>query len=202
MAGFVADEHLALQGSMLFGFGSNQICDASRVIASPTAGVGGYPTEITTSRPTPSPEETRHKYLLHVQKMLELLGQKPDAARADARTVLDIETALAKASLTRVDKRDPYKLYHKVTRAQFEASTPSFGWGFRYFGAVGLPGLTGATSPSRSCIRSLKNSCAGGRSRTGGLICAGTWRMRRRDICLLRSCRRISISTQISARCG
>ena len=39
-----------------------------------------------------------------------------------------IETALAKASLTRVEQRDPYKLFHKMTRAQLQALTPSFRW--------------------------------------------------------------------------
>ncbi len=37
-----------------------------------------------------------------------------------------IETALAKASLTRVDQRDPYKLFHKMRPAQLQALTPAF----------------------------------------------------------------------------
>ena len=45
--------------------------------------------------------------------MLELLGDSPAAAAKDAETVMAIETALAKASLTRVEQRDPYKLFHK-----------------------------------------------------------------------------------------
>ena len=39
-----------------------------------------------------------------------------------------IETALAKASLTRVEQRDPYKLFHKMTPAELQALTPSFDW--------------------------------------------------------------------------
>src|SRR5437667_36568 len=80
---------------------------------------------------------TRRKYLEHVQKMFELLGDSSDAARANTKTVMEIETALAKASLTRVDKRDPYKLFHKMTRKQLEALNPSFGWE-RYLNDVGL----------------------------------------------------------------
>ena len=52
----------------------------------------------------------------------------PAAREGDAQTVMDIETALAKASLTRVEKRDPYKLFHKMTPAQLQALTPSFRW--------------------------------------------------------------------------
>jgi endothelin-converting enzyme/putative endopeptidase len=53
---------------------------------------------------------------------------------------MQIETALAKASLTRVEQRDPYKLFHKMDRAKLQALTPSFGWD-RYLKALGLPGL-------------------------------------------------------------
>ena len=49
-----------------------------------------------------------------------------------------IETDLAKATLTRVDRRDPYKLFHKYTRAQLVALTPTFGWD-AYWGGLGLP---------------------------------------------------------------
>ena len=157
LAGFVADEHLGLETSMLFGFGSNQdYADASRVIAFANGGGLGLPDRDYYVKTDAKSEETRQKYLLHVQKMLELLGQDADTARASARTVLDIETALAKASLTRVDKRDPYKLYHKVSRAQFEASTPSFGWD-RYFRAVGLPGLTEVNVTEPEFYKELEN---------------------------------------------
>jgi endothelin-converting enzyme/putative endopeptidase len=41
---------------------------------------------------------------------------------------MGIETALARASLTRVDLRDPYKTYHPMSRADVQALTPSFRW--------------------------------------------------------------------------
>ena len=42
----------------------------------------------------------------------------PEAAARNAATVMAIETALAKASLTRVERRDPYKLFHKLNAAR------------------------------------------------------------------------------------
>ncbi len=51
--------------------------------------------------------ETRQKYLEHVQKMFELAGDKPDVAAAEAKTVLAVETGLAKASMDRTARRDP-----------------------------------------------------------------------------------------------
>ena len=43
----------------------------------------------------------------HVQKMFELAGDKPDVAAAEAKTVLAVETGLAKASMDRTARRDP-----------------------------------------------------------------------------------------------
>ena len=45
--------------------------------------------------------------MAHVQKMFELLADKPDMAAAEAQTVMRIETALAQGSMTRVDRRQP-----------------------------------------------------------------------------------------------
>ncbi len=94
-------------------------------------------------------EETRAKYLAHVARMFELLGDAPAAAKAQAQTVMDIETALAKASLTRVELRDPYKLFHKMPRAKLAALTPSFGWA-AYWKASGLAdtGMVNVTEPA------------------------------------------------------
>jgi len=58
----------------------------------------------------------RKQYPGHVQKMLELLGDTPDVAAKEAQAVLDIETALAKASLERVKRRDPANIYHKLKK--------------------------------------------------------------------------------------
>ncbi len=69
--------------------------------------------------------------------MLQLLGDSPDAAKNEAAAIMRMETALAKASLTRVERRDPYKLYHKMSRAELKALTPSFNWD-NYLKAGGL----------------------------------------------------------------
>jgi endothelin-converting enzyme/putative endopeptidase len=67
--------------------------------------------------------------------MLELLGEPSALANTHAQTVMDIETALANASLTRVDRRDPRKLFHKLKLRQLQALTPSFRWS-AYFASV------------------------------------------------------------------
>src|ERR1019366_1236468 len=60
-------------------------------------------------------KETRDRYLQHVQKIFELMGDSPDMAKKNAATVMRMETGLAQASLTRVERRDPYKQKHKMT---------------------------------------------------------------------------------------
>jgi endothelin-converting enzyme/putative endopeptidase len=124
---------------MLFGFGSNQdFGDSTRVITFAYAGGLGLPDRDYYTKTDAKSVETRQRYVGHIRKMFELLGDSPEATRTNAQTVMDIETALAKASFTRVDKRDPYKLYHKLSAAQLQALTPSFAWG-KYIAASGAP---------------------------------------------------------------
>jgi endothelin-converting enzyme/putative endopeptidase len=137
---FLAHRHAGLSnGNMLFGFSSNQdFADSSRVIALANAGGLGLPDRDYYFKTDPKSQEIRQKYLEHVAEMLVLLGETPASAKAQATTVMSIETALAKASLTRVDKRDPYKLFHKLTPVQLQALTPSFRWE-SYFAAAQTP---------------------------------------------------------------
>ncbi|HEU0140130.1 MAG TPA: M13 family metallopeptidase, partial [Bryobacteraceae bacterium] len=82
--------------------------------------------------------ELRKKYLEHVAKMFQLLGQSQETAAASARTVMKMETALAKASLDRVARREPSNIYHKMSSKELQALAPSFGWN-RYFEGTGTP---------------------------------------------------------------
>lgn len=143
--------HLESAGTApLFGFGSNQdFADSSRVIAFAFAGGLGLPDRDYYVKTDAKSVETRRHYVEHVAAMLRLLGDSPDAAKLGAQIVMDIETALAKASLTRVEKRDPYKLFHKVTRDEFVKSTPQFAWP-AYWRAIGLaaPSEVNVTEPA------------------------------------------------------
>ena len=130
LAALLGREHLATATEgLLFGFGSDQdFSDSSQIIAFATAGGLGLPDRDYYTKPEAKSEEIRQKYLVHVQKMLELLGDSPEAAKREAATIMQIETALAKASLTRVEQRDPHNLFHKMDRKQLQALTPDFDW--------------------------------------------------------------------------
>jgi putative endopeptidase len=82
--------------------------------------------------------ETRQKYLEHVQKMFELAGDQPDVAAAEAKTVLAVETGLAKASMDRTARRDPKTRDHKMTVAEISAEAPNFDL-TAYFASNGSP---------------------------------------------------------------
>ena len=135
----LAREHLALNFGMLFAFSSNQdFGDSSREIPEASAGGLGLPDRDYYTKTDVKSEEIRQKYVAHVQHVLELLGDSPSQAATESKSVMQIETALAKASLTMVQKRDPYNLYHKMDRAKLQELTPKFDWN-RYLKALGVP---------------------------------------------------------------
>src|SRR5258708_5278546 len=114
---------------MLFGMGASQdYADSTRVIAFATAGGLGLPDRDYYLKTDSKSEEIRQRYVQHVEAMLELLGESPAMAMRHAQAVMEIETSLASASLTRVDRRDPHKLFHKMKRGELQALTPSFRW--------------------------------------------------------------------------
>ena len=71
-------------------------------------------------------QEIRKQYVEHVTKMFTLAGDSPEQAAKEAAAVMEIETALAKASTSRTDLRDPEKPYHIYTVADFQKLTPEF----------------------------------------------------------------------------
>ncbi len=79
--------------------------------------------------------QIRQEYVGHVARMLELLGDDADRARYGAATVLTLETRLARASMTRVDQRDPHRVYNRMTVARLEERA---GWDWSgYLAALG-----------------------------------------------------------------
>ena len=70
--------------------------------------------------------DVRQKYVEHVQKMFELMGDKPEVAAAEAKTVLAIETALAKASMDRTVRRDPHTRDHMMPASEIANAAPNF----------------------------------------------------------------------------
>jgi putative endopeptidase len=126
----------------LFSFSSEPDAkDSMRMIAGADQGGLGLPDRDYYLKVDPKSVKLREQYVAHVQKMLELLGEAPVQAAADAKVVLRIETDLAKGSLDLVSRRDPNQVYHKMSVKQLAALSPSFDWP-KYFAGLGTPSFT------------------------------------------------------------
>lgn len=126
----LADLQNSLGGrGFLFNFGSQQdFADANSVIAGASAGGLSLPDRDYYLKDDDKSKELRAAYVANVQRTFELMGDSPADAKRAAAEVMSVETALAKASLTRVERRDPHKLFHKLSRAELQALTPHFDW--------------------------------------------------------------------------
>ncbi len=119
--------------SILFRGGSTQDPDDSeQQIASLDQGGLGLPDRDYYTKEDAKSKETRERYVQHVQKVFELLGDNPEIAKKNAETLMRMETALAKASMTRVERRDPYKLKNKIDMAALGKVVPDFDWRVYY----------------------------------------------------------------------
>src|SRR5438270_2575867 len=141
LGAFIGKQHLRSSGNgFLFGFGPTQAySEASKVIAEASAGGLGLPDRDYYTKTDAKSKEIREKYLAHVASMLELTGESKAEAKKDAATVLRIETALAEASLTRVERRNPYNLAHKMSVAELSNVAPAFEWK-SYLATAGIIG--------------------------------------------------------------
>jgi putative endopeptidase len=138
IAALLAKLHLA-GDSALFGAGSMQDPDNSEsMIVGLEQGGLGLPDRDYYLNDDQKSKDDRAKYLEHVQTVFTLIGESPEMAKQHADTVMKIETELAKNSLTRVDRRDPYKIKNRMTPAELAALAPNFDWN-AYFAAASVP---------------------------------------------------------------
>lgn len=82
-------------------------------------------------------DSTRRAYVAHVAKLFTLTGASSPQAESDAGAVLELETEMAKASLTRVALRDPAATDHSTTTGQLATLTPGLDWP-GYFRTIGI----------------------------------------------------------------
>ena len=96
----------------------------------------------------------RSQYLDHATTLFKLLGDTPEKAAAEAQAVMTIETALAKASMPRVEMRNPDNVYHPMTVAELKASTPDFDW-TSYIDEVHAPHFTTLNVAQPNFLKSM-----------------------------------------------
>lgn len=124
-------------GTYFFNSGTDQdAVDSSTIITAVDAGGLGLPDRDYYTKTDDKSVKIREQYAAYIQQLLRLAGETPAQAKADSEAILRIETALAKASLTRVERRDPHKTYHMMTLAELTKLTPSIEWS-QYFTTQG-----------------------------------------------------------------
>ncbi len=121
-----------------FGFGSTQDPHNPRQVIADAGAAGlGLPERDYYFKDDDKSKETRQKYVEHVAAMFVLAGADKTSAAASAQVVMRMETALAGASLTNVELRDPYATDHKMKLDEVQKLTPDFNW-TEYFKAANL----------------------------------------------------------------
>ena len=85
-------------------------------------------------------KEKREKYVAHVSRMLQYLGDSEEEANAQASQILAFETRLAEPKLDKVDRRDDRKTYNPRSIAQLQEMVPAINWD-TYFKGIGVKAI-------------------------------------------------------------
>ena len=111
---------------VLFGTGSEpDFKNSTRVILALEQGGLGLPDRDYYTRTDSTSTKLRNAYLDHIGRTFALAGESPSQATHDAERVLAIETQLASASMTNVERRDPKKLYNPMSLAAVDSLAPN-----------------------------------------------------------------------------
>jgi len=73
-------------------------------------------------------QKIREDYIAYITKLFSLTGETNVNAMAKAVTIMQLETAMAQAQMSRVEMRDPNKLYNKFSIDGLTAKTPNLNW--------------------------------------------------------------------------
>ncbi len=127
---------------MGFGMGasigvSSDAKDRTRYLVQVVQGGLGLPERDYYFRKDKNSQEVRDAYLKFATSLLQMAGDSPEVAAARAKAAYKMEEALAKASMTAVQQRDPKAIYNKMTFEQLNAKAPGLNWG-AYFAAQKL----------------------------------------------------------------
>ena len=162
----IADEIARLHAigvGVLFQFSSGQdFKDSNAVIAQFDQGGLGLPDRDYYLKDDPKSVELRQKYVAHVARMMELEGEKTGQSKTDADAVLKFETALAKGSLDLVSRRDPEKVYHRMSKQELAALSPDFRWN-EYFASTAAPAFDSINVSYPEFVKTI-NAAVGGTS--------------------------------------
>jgi putative endopeptidase len=113
---------------------------SSRTIAEIYQGGLGLPDRDYYLKTDSASQQIRNEYVGHVRTMLGLSGVEKARAEESALAIMRLETALARASMTKEAQRNPESVYHLTTVARLQKSTPAIAWR-RYFDDLGVANI-------------------------------------------------------------
>ena len=133
--------HHIRNNSLLFNFfGSPDKKNSEMVIANLYQGGLGLADVDYYTETDDKAKEIREKYKNYISDMLVLAGEDKEKAREQAKTIIQMETRLANASMTRLERRNPHATYNKMSINELQALTPSIDW-HNYLSGIGLQQL-------------------------------------------------------------
>jgi predicted metalloendopeptidase len=133
--------------------------DSRRYLAQLFQGGLGLPDRDYYFRDDERSKAQREAYSAHVATMFRLAGEAPAEAGRLAAVVMDLETAIAGAHMTLVERRDPEKTYNLRSAAQLAREAPGFDWQ-AFFSAAGAPGLAELNVSQPAAVAALARLAA------------------------------------------
>ena len=125
-----------------FTFGEQQdFKNAQKQIALVDQGGLGLPERDYYFRSGEAAEKTREQYVQHIANTFKLMGEPETQATADAKSIMQLETALAKVSLDITSQRDPNKVYHLMPVTELQKLASNLNWP-EFLSDVGAPPVT------------------------------------------------------------
>ena len=82
-------------------------------------------------------KEKREKYVAHITKMLQFLGDNETDANNQAKQILAFETRLAEPRMDKVERRDARKRYNPRSISELQNMVPAINWK-NYFEGIGV----------------------------------------------------------------
>jgi len=116
-------------GGLLYGFGIGQDDkNVNAYIARLSQGGTTLPDRDYYLKPDARSQTIRTAYLSYVTDMFRMVGDDEAAAKQKATAIMQLETSLANAQMSRVEMRDPKRTYNKFSVTEFSRMTPEFNW--------------------------------------------------------------------------
>ena len=123
---YLRDSQAQGQGVLFSLFANADYKDSANVIA--YVGQGGLGLPEKGYYFDESQAKIRDAYVAYIAQVLTLSGVDAAQAAEQAKAVMAFETRLAKASMSRIEMRDPAKRYNPLSAADADKLTPNFSW--------------------------------------------------------------------------